>query len=507
MPAALKEAHSPPPAPARDGPPKTVPAAESGRTILLVDDDRGLLRLIEKALQRENFATATAASGREAVRWLTKKNADLVLLDLKLPDMEGHEVIEQVAKSGRGVPFIIITGQGDERVAVEMMKRGAMDYLVKDAQFLEFVAAVVRRAIRQLDRDHKLARAEEELRRIKGNLAKAQEIAHLGSYEINLPWSASDYWSEEAMRMLGLDPARPEIATTEFFHRVIHPDDRARVQAALDEAIEEKAPLALEHRILLPDGSIRHLHSLGEPVCDASGQVVQLVGTLMDVTERKRLEREILEISDYEKQNLGQDLHDGLCQQLAGIELMSQVLEQTIEDRCPREAARAGEIAQHVREAIGQTRLLARGLSPVMLEAEGLMAALQEFAVNTESLFNVECRFHCQPPVLIHDHATATHLFRIAQEAVSNAVKHGRAGRIGIHLDLQGKKVLLRIVDNGIGIPRLTPDHRGMGLRTMQYRAGMIGGTLIVERADGSGTEVRCSVPITPPGGSKLKSR
>src|SRR5262249_1883067 len=147
-----------------------------------------------------------------------------------------------------------------------------------------------------------------------------------------------------------------------------------------------------------------------------------------------RLEKEILEISDREQRRIGQDLHDGLCQQLAGIELMSQVLEGKLAPRSKSDAARAGEIAGHVRDAISQTRLLARGLSPAPLDSEGLMSALQELASNTEKIFSVACRLDCRTPVLVEDHAAATHLFRIAQEAVSNAIKHGKARRIAIHL-------------------------------------------------------------------------
>src|SRR6266536_2468727 len=133
-------------------------------TVLIVDDDRGLLRLVEKSLRREGFTTATASSGREAINWLKERAADLMLLDLKLPDIEGKELIGQLAQIQRPVPFIVITGQGDERVAVDMMKRGALDYLVKDVDFPQFIPAVVRRALDQLAKEKRLAEAEEQAR-------------------------------------------------------------------------------------------------------------------------------------------------------------------------------------------------------------------------------------------------------------------------------------------------------------------------------------------------------
>jgi two-component system sensor kinase FixL len=220
-------------------------------------------------------------------------------------------------------------------------------------------------------------------------------------------------------------------------------------------------------------------------------------GFIRDITERKRLEKEILEISEREQRRIGHDLHDGLCQQLAGIELMSQVLEQKLARRSKAAAGRAGDIAKNVREAISQTRLLARGLSPITLESEGLMSALQELALSTEKIFRVACRFECDPPVLVSDYPAATHLFRLAQEAVSNAIKHGRAKRILIRLKEERGRMILSIIDNGSGFPAHILKSKGMGLRIMQSRAGMIGGTLAFERNAGGGASVTVTAPNT----------
>ena len=224
-------------------------------------------------------------------------------------------------------------------------------------------------------------------------------------------------------------------------------------------------------------------------------------GFARDITERKRLEREILEISDREQRRIGHDLHDGLCQHLAGIELMSQVLEQKLTPQSKDAAKRASDIAKYVREAIGQTRSLARGLSPVTLESEGLTSALHELAVNAEKLFNVKCHFEGDSQVSVNNHAMATHLFRLAQEAVSNAIKHGKAGQISIHLKADPGRIYLAVNDNGKGFPKKSPKFKGMGLRIMQFRTGIIGGILTIERNADGGTSVICSAPnhSTPP--------
>lgn len=244
------------------------------------------------------------------------------------------------------------------------------------------------------------------------------------------------------------------------------------------------------------DGSLYPEEMTITPVRTRGGKITHFVAVKQDITDRKRLEKEILEISDREHRRIGQDLHDGLCQQLAAIELMSQALEQKIAGRSRADAARAGAIAGHVREAIRQTRLLARGLSPVTLESsEGLMSALQELAANTEKLFQVRCRFECGPPVLVWDYAMATHLFRIAQEAVSNALKHGKATQISIRLTQPRGGIRLVVSDNGAGFRELAPKQKGMGLRIMASRAGMIGGTLVTENNPAGGARVTCAIP------------
>lgn len=218
-------------------------------------------------------------------------------------------------------------------------------------------------------------------------------------------------------------------------------------------------------------------------------------GFIRDITERKRLEKEILEISEREQRRIGQDLHDGLCQHLAGIEMLAQVLAQKLSSKSKEASARANDIAKAVREGISQTRLLARGLSPVTLEAEGLMSALAELAINTEKIFRVHSRFLCPVEVKFEDHAAATHLFRIAQEAVSNAIKHGKAKNISLELTETGTHLHLRVNDDGVGFPENFTTGNGMGLRIMQTRIGMVGGALTIERLPNGGTSVVFSAP------------
>jgi two-component system CheB/CheR fusion protein len=177
--------------------------------------------------------------------------------------------------------------------------------------------------------------------------------------------------------------------------------------------------------------------------------------------------------------------------------LKSQSLAEILEKKARGQAAQAVQIAGHVRDVIAQARSLARGLSPFILEAEGCASALKGLAANTEKMFNVKCSFQTGDPVLISDQAAATHLYRIAQEAVSNAIKHGKASAVEISLSNANDKILLAVSDNGIGIRSQGRTATGMGLRIMQYRAGMIGATLLVQSQGNGGTRIVCFLQKT----------
>ena len=243
------------------------------------------------------------------------------------------------------------------------------------------------------------------------------------------------------------------------------------------------------------DGRMVDISVTVSPIREKDGTIIGASKVARDITERKHLEAEILKISEREQRRIGNDLHDGLCQELAGIELMCQVLQQKLEVKSKAEAKQTGEIAQHIREAITHTRKLARGLSPVELEKNGFVSALHELAANTQKPGGIECRLECRETVLIRDNAAATHLYRIAQEAVNNAIKHGKARRIMISLTPSAGKIEMTITDNGNGMSHQPSKPAGMGLHIMRYRAGAINATLEISSIPGKCTTVACVFP------------
>jgi PAS domain S-box-containing protein len=217
--------------------------------------------------------------------------------------------------------------------------------------------------------------------------------------------------------------------------------------------------------------------------------------SLAAAIERRVLEEELLKASSREQQRIGQDLHDSLCQQLAGIEFQNSVLVQLLSKK-PEAQAEAARIGELIRNATKQARALARGLSPVEIEPNGLMAALNSLAINAAGLFRVRCSFECPEPVLLENRASATHLYRIAQEAIGNAVKHGQAKTIVIILKRVDGELVLTVKDDGAGFSQDGRAIDGMGLRIMEYRADMIGGMLRIDSLKGEGTTVACRLRL-----------
>lgn len=253
-----------------------------------------------------------------------------------------------------------------------------------------------------------------------------------------------------------------------------------------------------EYAFVARDGTKKFAEVSSTPLWK-NGAVASVVSVARDATERKRMEQEILTISEEERQRIGRDLHDGLGQLLTGISFLSKSLEEDLVTRAPRESEKAGRIAQLVARSVEQTRAVARGLCFVDREPGGLMTALKLLASSVRDMFDVSCTFACPVPVRVPDHTSAIHLYRIAQEAVNNALRHGKAKQVDIRLEAEagGEAIRLVVEDNGGGIPEDAARAEGMGLRIMRYRAGIMGGTLDVRRAEERGTRLVCSVPVT----------
>ena len=220
------------------------------------------------------------------------------------------------------------------------------------------------------------------------------------------------------------------------------------------------------------------------------------IALTQEILERTRLEKELLDISERGQRQIGHDLHDSLGQHLTATAFACQDLAEQLEQKSPEEAAAANHLVKMVEESINLSRTFARGLIPVEMEAEGLMGGFQELAQNISRQFKITCDFECPHPVLLRDNTVTMHLYRIAQEAVTNAIKHGKARRVVISLVADPETIYLKITDNGAGLPKPPANGTGLGLRIMAHRASMIGADFKIESMPGGGARVTCQLPV-----------
>jgi two-component system CheB/CheR fusion protein len=272
---------------------------------------------------------------------------------------------------------------------------------------------------------------------------------------------------------------------------LVAPEQRAAAQQWLEQVLKGVTVPATEWDFACPGGERVKLEINARMIVQ-NGKQIEVEGIGRDVTERKRLEKEILEISNKEQQRIGHDLHDGVCQQLAAISYRVHALARRLQDKAPPESSEAEGIGDLISESLNQTRYVARGLFPVRLEENGLVSALEELAAITTNRFKIQCGFACEGPEPAIDNSVALHVYYIAQEAVLNAARHSQAGKITIRLKAAPDHLVLTVQDNGSGFQPAAKRPAGMGIAIMAYRARVIGANLDLKTTPGSGTELSC---------------
>jgi two-component system sensor histidine kinase UhpB len=460
---------------------------------VLLEDDSNDVELIQ--LQLAGIETPIdwrhVVSERDFRDALAGPPPDLVLADYTLPGFDGMAALKILLDRAPDVPFIFVSGSLGEERAIEALKSGATDYVLKDR--LQRLPAVVNRALTEARERRERRQAEaalEEQRVLLGTLIDSlPEIIYAVDTEnrvtvVNralldtlnkrreevLGRRLSELWTEESVVDI-----EAQAATTMRTGRSLTDQERAWISA---------------------DGSVRWFTFTHVPLRD-HGTVSGLVCTVQEVTGRKALEQEILEISNREQRRLGSDLHDGLGQELTGLSLLLKGLEVQLSREAPQYTPQVLKISDLLARAIQSTRSLARGLAPVNLERGGLPEALKHLAARCTDMYNLQCSFANGVQKLPDlEEGAATHLYRVAQEATTNAARYARAKTIAIELRSTGRKLQLSIADDGIGLSAgLAQGRPGMGLKIMEYRARMLGGTLSFEEP-GPGTRIVLAAPL-----------
>jgi PAS domain S-box-containing protein len=450
--------------------------------VLLVDDDENVHLLIQHLLRKvpgKKFQVDWVATYQAGIEAIEPQAHDVYLVDYRLGAENGLELLRKANSMGVQAPIIILTGADDPIIDLEATKGGASDFLLKD----RLDAITLERSIRYSLQHYETLRA----------LQKSNERFRL-LFERSLD---AIMISEDDGRFIEVNPAACALmrrSRDELLQFCLA--DLLSTDVVDNSFVQLEDNSFGELTFNLPDGE----HRFAEfSACRFAHNLNLCI--LRDITDRRKLEQEIQEISEREQRRLGQDLHDGLGQMLTGINFLTKVLQQKLTTKAIEpEAKEAGNVVSLLNQALSQCREIARGLCPVVLENNDIHAALQQLADTVEKFFGVTAQVNCDPKVAIADNAVAVHLYRIAQEATTNAIKHGKAKVVELSL-LQSKGFLtLRIKDNGEGLPPDALKKKGMGLRVMQHRARMMGATLEVESSKEGGTCITCKMEHTRAG-------
>jgi PAS domain S-box-containing protein len=315
-------------------------------------------------------------------------------------------------------------------------------------------------------------------------------------YVYDLQTQRNIFVNSRFQSILGYSTEAPQPSLAALFRDNIHPQDWPRVETVNEQFLsaEEDVVVEMEFRMKDAGGEWRWLESRATIFRrDNEGVPCEVLGIMQDITRRKHLEEEVLDIAAQEQRRIGQELHDGTGQELTGLCMLADNLADMLRHDAA-EAQRARRVAQGLQHALSHVRTLSRGLIPVEVDAEGLMAALTDLTGRISDIHSVRCVFECAEPVPIEDNFVATQLFRIAQEAITNALKHGKARNIRVGLETKEPYFTLKISDDGVGMTNGQDNHEGMGLRIMKYRAGQIGAQFAVRAAPTRGTVVTCTL-------------
>jgi len=501
------------------------------RTILIVEDDRGLNNLMQKKLQRAGFHVEGVFTGAEALQRYAADQDMVLLLDQRLPDMDGTEVVTQLREQGHHVAFVAMTGQGDEQLAVKMMKLGARDYLTKDFEFNDLLPEVFQRIFRELDTEHRLIATEDRLNESLERHRLATEAVHDGIWDWDLT-NDTILWNARCYSILGHeDQAFP--ITIESWRSLIHPDDEETAIRHIDDQIEHGGMILMDLRYRKADGSWLWAQTRGRVVEYTDGKPARLVGTQTDITERKKMEKQLSEAREHaEAANSAKSIflanmsHE-IRTPLNGVMGMLYLLQETGLDQ---------EQRQYVRNAYLSTTRLNNLLADILdisrieagqliIEKSAFTLAEQKKAImDTFSLIarekGVTLDFSIDPEIPENLCGDAARLRQILFNLVGNALKFTAQGRVAVEIHPippvreHTLWLLMTVSDTGIGIDDealkviFDPFAQAEGAYTRRYQGAglglsivrklvtLMGGSVCISDTESGGTSVHVSLRL-----------
>ena len=460
--------------------------------VLLVEDDMITRRLMTKLISNHGHNVIACSNAEEGWYAFQETAYSLLVLDWMLPGMSGLDLCRRVRASENG-PYcviLVITALAEREHLKEVLEAGADDYLAKpiDRDLFNVRLTIAERRVEYI-LEHK--DAQEQLRLLDAAIRSSSEGILITTSDINREGPRIVFANEGMATTTGYGTSE---LVGKFLNIFEGPKTNREVMQKMRTALEQGDPFSAEVVHYKKDGSPYLVHWHISPVRDPSGLITHYVSVQREITEQRRLERELVEISDREQRRIGRDLHDGLGQTLTGLAFMAKSLERRLKNRDMEAAEQALNIAQLVNDAKTDARALSRGLVTVDLTGNGIVLAIEDLVSRIEQFSSVQCTVESNLTVPILDENVAMHLYRICQEAVTNAVKHSGADRVMVMLKQVGDRLELSISDNGKGIEYSNADIDGMGLRIMAFRAQMINGSMSIRERPGGGTVIQCSL-------------
>ena len=460
--------------------------------VLLVEDDMITRRLLTKMVSGHGHNVVACEDAEAGWKAFQKEEYPLLVLDWMLPGMSGLDLCRKVRASKNGLycVIVVITAMAEKEHLQVVLEAGADDYLAKpiDRDLFNVRLTIAERRVQNI-LEHR--EAQEQLRLLDAAIRSSSEGILITTSDLNENGPTIVFANEGVAATTGYSASELVGKSLDIFQG---PQTNREVITEMRATLEKGEPFSAEVVQYKKDQTSYLVRWHISPVKDESGVVTHYVSVQREITEQRRLERELVKISEREQRRIGRDLHDGLGQTLTGLAFMAKSLERRLKNNDLEAAEQAMTIAQLVNEAKTDARNLSRGLVTVDLKGNGIVLALEDLASRVEQFSSVRCSVSSNLTIPILDETVAIHLYRICQEAINNAIKHSGAGQINVELNQDYDQIILTVSDDGKGIQYIDPDSDGMGLRIMAFRARMINGSIAMRKREEGGTIVMCSV-------------
>ncbi len=500
---------------------------------LLVEDSENDAALLELALVRAGFSVqCERVQTREALAAaLDRQDWDVVVADYVMPQFDGLTALAIVKEKGLDLPFIIVSGHITDDTAVAAMKAGAHDYVMKDN--LARLGPAVERELRDVEVRRARKLTEKKLWEEHAFRSAIENSIPSGIAVVNLDGKQT-YVNPAFCEMVGWDESQIIGAKAPFAYWPA--EEVETITSAMAQVAEGHLPAdGFELRFCRRNGERFDVLVLITALRDTFDNVSGWLSSITDITERKkavaelrrsheelerrvqertadlstansrlkseiaerrRLEHELLDITEKERRRIGLDLHDDLGQKLAGVALMAKGLQLRLAKQHVSESGDAGKIHELLEQAMSHARDLARDLATLDFSENDLPSAIEKLAAHAKESFGITCRFKSDDAIPPLETNTVRQLYKITQEALTNAIKHGKAKQVNIQLTNGANRLSLTIRNSGSPFPSVVGRNAGMGLRIMNYRANLIGASLEIKPGETEGTVVTCQVPL-----------